>query len=79
MVHWYYSVDDYEVCHVDNEGAYWEAEVQDVAPADALAIENTVMVDIVNADIAEVAVNAVRMHEHVALVARVMPLTVRAW
>ena len=74
-----YPVYDHKVGHVYNEETYGEAEVPDVAAADALTVEDAVMVQIVDAHIAQVAMDAARMHIDITLVAGMVPFRVGAW
>ena len=76
IIHRDHSVDDYKVRHVDNKGADGEAKVPDVPPANALTEEDAVMVRLVDADVAQVAMDSIRVHVDVACVASVMPLLV---
>ena len=74
-----YPVYDHKVGHVYNEEAYGETEVPNVAASDALTVEDAVMVQIIDADIAEVAMDATCVHIDITLVAGVVPFRVLAW
>ena len=73
------TVYDYEVGHIDDEGTYRESEIPNVSSADALAVKDAMMVQIIDTNVAEVTMNPVRMHKNIALVAGVMPFVISAW
>ena len=70
---------DDEVSHIDNEGTYRESEIPNVSSTDALTVEDAMVVQIIDTDVAEVAMHPIRMHINIALVAGVMPFFISAW
>ena len=73
------TVYNYEVGHVDNEGTYRESEVPNVSAADALTVKDAMMVQIIDAYVAEVAMHPIRVHINITLVASMMPFIIRGW
>ena len=70
---------DYKVGHIEDEGTYRKSEVPDVSTADALTVKDTVVVQVIDADIAEVAMHPIRVHINITLVASMMPFIIRGW